>query len=154
MENSKFTKGQSVTSKRFGARIVTEFDGKKVSVDFNGEVKTMITAYAGLQAGTEVVTKADEYKARKAKKSAKAAAAQPKTTADFIKVNATLLLMVCKPSRRQVWEGVANEVGAKAVELNNEFVQSVLDSAAKNQYMSEAQAYAVAKWAFENGITL
>jgi len=154
MENSTFTPGQSVTHKRYGVGTVVSTTDTKVVVDFNGTEKQLIAKFSGLKAGDKVTTHADKYKARKAKQTAKAEAAKPKTAYDFIQANKVVLLMVNKPSCRQAWDTACDKVGTKAVELNNEFVQSVLDNAIEYGRMSEKQAYCVAKWAYDNGITL
>lgn len=152
MENSTFTTGQSVTHKKFGTGTIVSVEGGNVTVDFKGTEKKLIAAFSGLKAGNKVTTISDKYKSRKAKQAAKAA--QPKSEHQLIQDNKVVLLMVNTPSMRQAWDDACDEVGTAAVKADNEFVQSVLDKAAKFESMSEKQAYCVAKWAFDNGITL
>jgi len=156
MENSIFKTGQSVTSKAFGVGAVVSFDGKKITVDFNGTEKTLIAAYSGLKIGTSVVTKADKYKARKAKQARIAEAAKPKTDSDFINSIKVSLYMVNRKdnSSQNVFDAACNIIGDKAVKMNNTFVQGILDKATKYREISEKQAYCVASWAYKNGITL
>lgn len=143
-----------VSHAKFGTGTVVSQDENNITVDFNGVIKTLLIKYAkltnedGTPFYTEPAKKVNPCKKTKTQYTPKPMTAEEKQASDIQTAKGFFLSVNDRWNSNTKYK-VACQMLDKVQAKGNKFIESLIGSFYDKNFLSEKQAYALAKFAVE-----